>query len=197
MARSAPGELRHHRLHFHPCSITARGAGQMRRVLKRGGELLFCEHGRAPDASVLAWQRRPRRPGGNRWPAVVTWTATCRPCCARPAFYRRAGTGLLPGPRPMTYVYRGVGALNPGGAQSALGKGANSASISASSSFQLAVAFAEQADRRGRPFCCRCWSSLPPCRGRSAGRRTPACPGRCGRRGQLAWFSTAGFHQGS
>lgn len=72
---------------FTLCSIAAPlpALGEMRRVLKRGGELLFCEHGRAPDASVLAWQRR-LTPGGNRWPAVVTWTATCRPCCARPAF---------------------------------------------------------------------------------------------------------------
>jgi len=31
---------------------------QMKRVLKPGGQLLFCEHGEAPDESIRKWQKR-------------------------------------------------------------------------------------------------------------------------------------------
>lgn len=42
------------------CSIPDVGAALqgMRRVLRPGGRLLFCEHGLAPDAGVERWQRR-------------------------------------------------------------------------------------------------------------------------------------------
>ncbi|MEX2489776.1 MAG: class I SAM-dependent methyltransferase [Pseudomonadales bacterium] len=42
------------------CSITEwmRGLSEIRRVLKPDGSLIFCEHGAAPEQSVLKWQNR-------------------------------------------------------------------------------------------------------------------------------------------
>jgi len=80
---------------------------EMRRVLKPGGRLIFCEHGRAPDASVRRWQDRLtplwRRIGGG-----------CHLNRDIPALLNAGGfecsdvqTMYLPGPRPMTFNYWG------------------------------------------------------------------------------------------
>lgn len=76
---------------------------EMRRVLKPSGRLLFCEHGRAPDAAVRRWQDRLtplwRRFGGG-----------CHLNRDIPALLRAGGfvcdaveSMYLPGPRPMTF----------------------------------------------------------------------------------------------
>jgi SAM-dependent methyltransferase len=47
-------------LTFTLCTIPAveTALQQMRRVLRPGGTLLFCEHGRAPDVAIQRWQDR-------------------------------------------------------------------------------------------------------------------------------------------
>lgn len=80
---------------------------EMRRVLKPGGRLLFCEHGLAPDASVVRWQHR----------LTPLWRPLAGGCHLNrdiPALIQAGGftlgsveTGYLRGPRPMTFIYRG------------------------------------------------------------------------------------------
>ncbi len=80
---------------------------EMRRVLRPGGELLFCEHGRAPDADVARWQDRLQ-------PLWGPLAGGCHLNRDIPALLQAAGfagpdlhTGYLPGPRPWTYHYWG------------------------------------------------------------------------------------------
>jgi len=42
------------------CTIpeVARANKEIKRVLKRGGKLIFCEHGEAPDENIRKWQKR-------------------------------------------------------------------------------------------------------------------------------------------
>lgn len=80
---------------------------EMRRVLRPGGELLFCEHGRAPDAGVRRWQDRLT-------PAWKPIAGGCHLNRDIPALLAEGGfrvreleADYLRGPRVMTYVYRG------------------------------------------------------------------------------------------
>jgi SAM-dependent methyltransferase len=81
---------------------------EVKRVLKRGGELLFAEHGLAPDAAVERWQHRlnpcwSRLAGGcnldRRIDALLTAAGFEIVEIAR---------GYARGPKPMAYVYSGV-----------------------------------------------------------------------------------------
>lgn len=81
---------------------------EMRRVLKPGGRLIFCEHGQAPDAGVRRWQDR----------LTPVWSKFAGGCHLNrniPELLQTAGfksldlqTGYLPGPRPLTFNYWGT-----------------------------------------------------------------------------------------
>ena len=91
------------------CTIRDTGPAlrQMARVLRPGGELLFCEHGAAPELSVRRWQDRMdpiwKRLGGG-----------CRLNRAIPDLIRQGGFRIrqinsmyLPGWRPASFNYWG------------------------------------------------------------------------------------------
>ena len=92
------------------CSIPKVGTalGEMRRVLKPGGRLLFVEHGRAPEPDVARWQDRldpfwRRLSGGchlNRKMDDLISNAGFR--------IDDLETGYIPGPRIMTFFYEGA-----------------------------------------------------------------------------------------
>lgn len=80
---------------------------EMRRVLAPNGKLLYCEHGRAPDASVHRWQTRLQ-------PVWGPLAGGCHLGRDIPALLIEAGFALpdlqtryLPGPRPFTFHYWG------------------------------------------------------------------------------------------
>lgn len=92
------------------CTIpdAGRALSEIRRVLKPGGRLIFIEHGQAPDPGVEAWQRRLNpiwRPvaGGcnlNRKIDDLIVSAGFQ--------MMRIDRGYGDGPRPMSYLYKGV-----------------------------------------------------------------------------------------
>ena len=81
--------------------------GEMRRVLKPGGRLLFVEHGQAPEHNVRKWQDR----------LTPVWVVVSGGChLNRPirSLIESAGfqidrleTGYMSGPKPMTFMYEG------------------------------------------------------------------------------------------
>jgi ubiquinone/menaquinone biosynthesis C-methylase UbiE len=96
------------------CSIAQpeRALHEMKRLLKPEGRLVFIEHGRAPDASVRAWQDR----------LTPWWRRVAGGCELNrhiPALLTGAGfrvseldQSYSDGPRPFSYLYRGVAAVD-------------------------------------------------------------------------------------
>jgi SAM-dependent methyltransferase len=81
---------------------------QMRRVLRPNGNLIFCEHGEAPDESVRRWEERIN----PVWKIVAGGCNLGRPI---PRFIREGGFHIqniesqyLPGPKFAAYNYWGT-----------------------------------------------------------------------------------------
>jgi ubiquinone/menaquinone biosynthesis C-methylase UbiE len=95
---------------FTLCSIDAAEAALegMRRVLKPGGSLLFCEHGAAPDAGVRRWQNRLN-------PAWKRVSGGCNMNRDIPRLIESSGFRIttdermyIPGPKMLSYNYWGT-----------------------------------------------------------------------------------------
>lgn len=92
------------------CSIpdVASALAEMRRVLKPDGELIFIEHGLAPEPRVAAWQHRLN----PIWGRVAGGCNLDRGIDSLIAAAGFTVTGLetgylIKGPRPLTYHYKG------------------------------------------------------------------------------------------
>ena len=81
--------------------------GEMHRVLRPGGKLLFAEHGLAPSESVRWWQDR-LTPAWRRISGGCHLNRPIRSMIEDAGFrIDRIETGYIPGPKPMTFMYEG------------------------------------------------------------------------------------------
>jgi ubiquinone/menaquinone biosynthesis C-methylase UbiE len=95
------------------CSIPDPAAAlhEVRRVLKPGGQFLFCEHGRSPDPATARWQQRIE-------PLWKPLAGGCHLTRNVPLLLRDAGLqanveqGYIGGPKVLTYHYWGQASKN-------------------------------------------------------------------------------------
>lgn len=91
------------------CSINdaPRALDEMRRVLKVDGQLLFVEHGLAPEEPVRRWQNR-LTPVWKRIGGGCHLNRPIRTLIEDAGFtITQIATGYMKGPRPMTFMYEG------------------------------------------------------------------------------------------
>jgi ubiquinone/menaquinone biosynthesis C-methylase UbiE len=91
------------------CTIPAvtQAIGEMRRVLKPGGQLLFVEHGLAPDASVRKWQDW-LTPAWKRIGGGCHLNRSIQSLIEQNGFkLTHLEAGYMQGPKPMAFLYQG------------------------------------------------------------------------------------------
>src|SRR5215813_13784289 len=82
--------------------------GEMRRVLRPTGRLLFVEHGLAPDRSVRRWQDR-LTPAWRRFNGNCHLNRPIQRLVEEAGFrLERVATGYMRGPRPLSFIYEGA-----------------------------------------------------------------------------------------
>jgi len=97
-------------LTFTMCTIPDINAAlkEINRVLKPGGQLLFCEHGRAPEKNIQRWQNRLN-------PAWKKIAGGCNLNRDIPELINQTGLkiktleqGYMKGPKAMSFIHKGI-----------------------------------------------------------------------------------------
>jgi ubiquinone/menaquinone biosynthesis C-methylase UbiE len=100
-----------------------RALGELRRVLKPSGRLLFVEHGRSPEPYVYRWQDR-LTPVWRRVAGGCHLNRAIGPMIAESGFeIVEMKTGYMTGPKLMTFMYEGSASALVHGSSASLRQG--------------------------------------------------------------------------